>query len=158
MERVTNRTGITDSDIGLFRGRHRSKAYRLSVVIGFPLVLAAGAAVLCLYDPTKGLPLLPCFFNYFTGLDCIGCGATRALHAMLHGNLAAAASYNLFMLIWLPLPAWTLLAEWLRAVAGRPILPEIRDYRWLMIVLAASAILFMILRNLPWAPFNWLAA
>jgi len=76
----------------------------------------------------------------------------------VHGDFAAAASYNIFMLAWLPLLAYSLLAEWLRALAGRPLLPGIRDWRWLMAALAASGVLFFILRNLPCAPFSWLAA
>jgi hypothetical protein len=138
--------------------RQRSGPVRLLVLLGFPAVLAAGCLLLYHLDPVAGRGLMPCLFYQLTGINCIGCGTTRALHALLHGDLAAAASYNIFMLVWLPLPAYALLAEWLRALAGRPLLPAIRDWRWLMIVLAGSAILFFILRNLPWAPFNWLAA
>jgi hypothetical protein len=143
---------------GKIRERHRSRPGRLLAGFGLPLIAAAGAGFLYFFDPAKARPLLPCYFYLFTGFDCVGCGTTRALHALLHGDLAAAASFNLFMLAWLPLPAWFLLGVWLRAVAGRPVLHAVRDYRWLMIALLASALIFLVLRNLPWAPFNWLAA
>lgn len=136
----------------------RSLRYRAVFLIIIPLLLAAGVVILYRIDPSSGRGLIPCLFYQLTGINCIGCGTTRALHALLHGDLAAAASYNIFMLVWLPLPAYTLLAEWLEALAGRRLLPPVRDWRWLMIALAASSVLFFILRNLPWAPFNWLAA
>jgi hypothetical protein len=136
----------------------RSLAFRLSVIIGVPILLLGGIGVLSWLDADKSRVLLPCLVNRLLGIDCIGCGATRALQALLHGDLEKAASANLFMLVWLPLPLWSVLREWLQAIFGRPIIPPIRDHRWLMITLIVSALLFFILRNLPWAPFNWLAA
>jgi hypothetical protein len=61
-------------------------------------------------------------------------------------------------MIWLPLPAYALFGEWLLALTGRRLLPQIRDWRWLMLALLISSLTFLILRNLPWAPFTWLAA
>ena len=101
--------------------------------------------------------LLPCLFHQLTGLYCIGCGTTRALSALLHGDVAAAFSYNAFMLIWLAWPVWTLLGWWLKALFGRRILPQSREPRWLLILLLISALLFLVLRNLPWPPFTFLA-
>ncbi|MEA4890867.1 MAG: DUF2752 domain-containing protein [Clostridiaceae bacterium] len=130
---------------------------RLAIILGAPALAAVGILVLLWSDPIHGPGLLPCFFHGLTGLYCIGCGATRALAALLHGDLAAALSYNLFMMIWLPWPAYALLGEWLRALAGRRIIPPIKDTRPLLWALLVSAILFFILRNLPWYPWNWLA-
>jgi hypothetical protein len=146
------------SEPGPLNGPCRFSLLRLLVAAGLPAALLAGAAILYFYDPARGPRLLPCFIYQLTGLNCVGCGATRALHALLHGDLVAAASYNLFFVVWLPFLAWTFLAEWLRAVAGRPVLQHIRGWRWLLITLLASALSFLVLRNLPWAPFNWLAA
>jgi hypothetical protein len=131
---------------------------RLLIAGGLPLLLAIGAGFLRAYDPAAVYPLGPCLLHTLTGLDCIGCGMTRALRALLQGDLAAAASYNVYLLIWLPVSAWYLLGTWLKAVAGRPVLPPIRHRRWLVLALLASALLFLVLRNLPVAPFNWLAA
>lgn len=37
-----------------------------------------------------------------TGLQCPGCGISRATHAMLHGNLAEALAYNYFFVVSIP--------------------------------------------------------
>lgn len=134
------------------------KSRRLLVGLGLPLLAAAATVFLICYDPTRDRPLIPCLFLALTGLDCVGCGLTRAMHALLQGDLIAAASYNIFLLLWLPVPAWYFLGAWLQAIFGRAILPQIRSRRWLMILLLVSAILFLVLRNLPWEPFSWLAA
>jgi len=144
--------------IGFTPAFRQRAAYRLTIAAGTPIILLAGVAFLYRLDFEAGYGFIPCLFHLTTGLDCIGCGTTRALHALLHGRVGEALSYNLFMMIWLPLPAYAWLGEWLRAVAGHAVIPAIRDTRRLMLALAVSAILFFILRNLPWMPFAWLAA
>lgn len=42
-----------------------------------------------------------CMFKTFTGLDCPSCGATRAAHAILNGNLKEAFLFNPFLAIGL---------------------------------------------------------
>lgn len=54
-----------------------------------PITAAAGIAWLKL-----GLPLPPCTFKNFTGHPCVGCGATRATHALLHGEIGDALRLN----------------------------------------------------------------
>ena len=43
-----------------------------------------------------------CIFKFFTGIDCPGCGLTRAALSLLEGDLRAAAGYNV-MVFSLPL-------------------------------------------------------
>src|SRR5579864_6420943 len=43
-----------------------------------------------------------CPLHMLTGLQCPGCGATRALYEVLHGNLAAAWAYNQLFVAVLP--------------------------------------------------------
>lgn len=140
-----------------FDQMRRSPVYRWLAGAGIPAVVAAAAFLLYRVDPSV-TTLFPCVIHSVTGLDCMGCGLTRAAHAFLHGDVPAALSYNLIMPFWLLLPAYALLGEWLRAIAGRTVLPVLRDRRWLLILLLVTSVLFMILRNLPWWPFTWLAA
>ena len=73
---------------------------------GFRLAwcLAGAAAALVLYRfPPERYAFYPtCPFHTLTGWDCPGCGSTRALAALLHGEPVRALSLNpllpLFML------------------------------------------------------------
>ena len=40
---------------------------------------------------------LPCLFRAITGYSCPGCGAQRALHALMHGHFLEAIRYNYFL-------------------------------------------------------------
>lgn len=117
--------------------------------------LLAGAALLWQFDPhLAGNPLPPCPSRWLTGLFCPGCGSTRALHALLHGDLPGALAMN--PLLVLSLPAVALLAlEWLRMLPEKlvPLAMRLGHARFWAIVLIG----YGVLRNLPWAPFRWLA-
>lgn len=88
---------------------------RLKAPLGVLAAGAAGAALLLFVDPTKPGNLLPkCPFNWLTGLDCPGCGATRMVHALLHGDVVGAFHYNAVLLaLGVPLAVW-LFARWTR--------------------------------------------
>ncbi|MFC3896088.1 DUF2752 domain-containing protein [Lentzea rhizosphaerae] len=82
------------------------------------IVLAAagvGAGLLMFVDPNEPGNLLPkCPFKWVTGLDCPGCGATRMVHALLHGDVVGAFHYNAVLLtLGVPLAVW-LFARWTR--------------------------------------------
>ena len=50
---------------------------------------------------------IPCLFHYATGLQCPGCGLTRASLALLRGDLQAAYNFNqLAFFVPLFLAAW----------------------------------------------------
>lgn len=57
-------------------------------------LLAGAAVVLFAVDPTRHMVTPPCPYRTLTGLACPGCGLTRCIHALLHGDLALAFSYN----------------------------------------------------------------
>ena len=45
---------------------------------------------------------IPCIFHELTGFLCPGCGITRCIISILHGNLYEAFRYNAFVFIGLP--------------------------------------------------------
>jgi Protein of unknown function (DUF2752) len=116
-------------------------------------LLAAGCLVLALVDPTHGPTVCP--FKLVTGLDCPGCGGTRAVHDVVTGHLGAALSMNVLAVVALPFLVWGLFVS-LTAMLGGPRWKAVSlSPAWTRIALVV-VVAFWVLRNLPVAPFNWL--
>jgi hypothetical protein len=123
--------------------------------LGLLAAAVAGATVLWFFDPHEaGNPLPPCPSQWLTGLFCPGCGSTRALHALLHGDLPGALAMNPLLVVSLP-PVAVLLAHELQLLpkALAPLARQLGNARvWAVVVIG-----YAVLRNLPWPPFSWLA-
>jgi len=112
--------------------------------IGLGLVgVALGVAGLYFFDPATAWFLPPCWFQRLTGLACPGCGSTRALHQLAHGQFAAAWQLNPLVLVLAPVVILGARRGWLQ----RP------SVGW---VLLTVVVLFGIIRNVPVAPFTLL--
>lgn len=128
---------------------------RLPIAAALGVAAIAGVGLLYAFDPNSASSPFPgCLFHAITGLYCPGCGITRMLHALVHGDLARAASMNVLALAGLPVFG-VFIAE--QAGAPRwldgPLRRVLFDGRlWI-----GAAIAFGVLRNLPWAPFAALA-
>jgi hypothetical protein len=87
-----------------------------------------------------------CPIYEWTGLLCPGCGATRALAALAHGNLAEALHWNALVTMLLPvLIVWAATAYW-RALSGEEtIWPKLSSPA--VAAMLAAAALFMVVRN-----------
>ncbi|MBO4446691.1 MAG: DUF2752 domain-containing protein [Bacteroidales bacterium] len=77
----------------------------LSVIAAIIVLIVYG-----LLDPAK-VPFPRCPFFVLTGLKCPGCGTQRALHCLLHLNIADAFRYNALMVLSIPVLAVLLAAE-----------------------------------------------
>lgn len=115
---------------------------------------AIGAVVFFLFDPARVSFFPPCLFHQLTGLDCPGCGAQRALHQLLHGNIIAAIRLNVMFVFSLPLVAWFGPRIILRTLRGEPT-PLNMKWMWFYV---AAWLAFGVLRNLPFPVFTWFAA
>jgi hypothetical protein len=110
-------------------------------------VILGGSAVVYFFNPgTHGFyPVCP--FHKLTGLNCPGCGATRSLYALLHGNLRLALRDNvlfIFLIATLAVRgAWFAAKIILQQPAG-DFFPS--KSLWLLLVLT---FVFTVLRNLP---------
>jgi len=118
---------------------------RRTAALGTGIVLAGALAYIGLADPHRpGFLFPPCPFHTLTGLYCPGCGGLRMTHDLLHGDLVAAATDNLFLLLGIPaLIAWVLV----RRHRGRRVLTAPA-----FIVIAITALTWTIARNLPGFP------
>lgn len=54
------------------------------------------------FDPSTQTFFPRCPFLSLTGYKCPGCGSQRAIHAILHGELGAAWSFNPLLLLSIP--------------------------------------------------------
>lgn len=132
--------------------RHRSGRW---VVAG---ALLAGVVLFLLWRFDPGQASLPvCGLYATTGLHCPGCGATRALHQLLRGRLLWALHCNAFWVLSLPPALYLAASEARRTVRGRPLAGDLLRRPWFWISVAGLAVIFFVLRNLPFYPFDLLA-
>ena len=115
-----------------------------ALLVLLPLV-SGGVFFLYRNDPETARWMPFCVFHRATGLYCPGCGAARSLHRLLHGDFIGALRAN-----WL---LWPMLA----VAAGLLVSRRLNQCRWLGQALLLILILYWILRNLPFAPFCFLA-
>ncbi|MBC6697444.1 DUF2752 domain-containing protein [Hymenobacter sp. BT190] len=123
------------------------------------IVLLVGLALAALYfrlNPAH-YPFPRCPVNWLTGLHCPGCGTQRALHALLHGRLTEAVSFNLLAATLAPLVVLGLLHEARLQLSGQPRHYTLLYRPWLGWSIMALTVVFTVLRNLPGPVGAWLA-
>src|SRR5271163_1548576 len=64
---------------------------------------AGASAFVYTVDPNRHAVYPQCLLYHATGLYCAGCGATRALFALLHGRMLEALHDNALFVLALPL-------------------------------------------------------
>ena len=114
--------------------------------------LAAGGIYLFLFEPGKTGFFPACPFRLLTGFTCPGCGSTRGLHRLLHGDVIAAFKLNPLLILSLPFLLYALLRYTNAAIHNKP-LPGNQlnaKYIWALFFVILS---FWIFRNTPFYPF-----
>lgn len=126
------------------------RGFGLQVVL-FGFLGLAAAGVLFWFDPTQYHFYPVCVFHGVTGLQCPGCGSLRALHALLHGNVASAFHFNALLIISFPFAAWYAVWYGWRRLKHQPARLRLRPlWIWAFLIVTLA---FGILRNLPGEPF-----
>jgi len=67
------------------------------------LLVVFGLGIVYFFDPATTGFYPHCLFKTIFGLQCPGCGSLRAMHQLLHGNVAAAWALNPMLMIVGPL-------------------------------------------------------
>lgn len=114
--------------------------------------LGAGATYLFIFEPGKSGFFPVCPFRAITGFTCPGCGSTRGLHRLLHGDVVAAFEFNPLLILSLPFLFYALVRYTNAAMRGRPLKGNQLNakYIWLLFVVILS---FWVFRNTPIYPF-----
>ena len=114
--------------------------------------LAAGAAYLYIFEPGKSGFFPGCPFRALTGFTCPGCGSTRGLHCLLHGDVVAAFEFNPLLILSLPFLLYALARYTNAALRGRPLKVNHLNaaYIWILITVILS---FWVFRNTRFYPF-----
>jgi hypothetical protein len=124
-----------------------------------PAAVAGGALVACAYvsavDPNRSSAYPQCPWKLVTGLDCPMCGATRAVHSLLRGDVVGAMDHNLLFVLLLPVFIYAFVA-WTATRMGRPLPPVPITSRWVWVPLTVVMFAFTIVRNIPGTPLHWL--
>ena len=111
------------------------------------LLVLAGLLVIYFFDPAATAFYPGCAFHRVTGLNCPGCGATRGMHALLHGDWRRALKDN--ALVMLTGVALLARAGWLgMARRRRRPVPSLIP-TWSLIPWLVLALVFGVVRNLP---------
>jgi hypothetical protein len=129
-----------------FNASTRQRA-RALIFVGITL---AGLLFLRLFNPVTNGFYPPCMFHSMTGLYCPGCGSTRALYQLVHGHPSAAFAMNPLFVTLFPILVYAFLSYALLGIRGRG-LPRFFVNPTLL------KLIFWIIRNLPFYPFNLLA-
>lgn len=108
-------------------------------------VLAVGLWVVFTYNPEEVYFFPKCPTKWVTDYNCPGCGTTRALHALLHGNIAGVWHYNAALFFYVPLIILTWLGN--RQKPGN-LLRRLVQGRWYATIVLVTIIIWGIGRNI----------
>ncbi|MEO7100995.1 MAG: DUF2752 domain-containing protein [Luteolibacter sp.] len=121
------------------------------------LFLAAAATALYQRGPYGQAWLPVCTFHQLTGLNCPGCGMTRAAHATLHGRIGEAFRFNPVGMVLLPMAGVGIAIDLVGWIREKPLPFRLNvgargawAIVWILVV-------FWILRNIPYWPFTLLS-
>jgi hypothetical protein len=127
-------------------GRAAPAGHRLVSAV-LVLVALGLAGLIYFFNPSAHAIYPVCQFHRLTGLNCPGCGGTRAAHALLHGRFIEAAHDNALLVAGAAVAvvrgAWRALNRW----RGRPNGSFVPSR--LIVPLLVALALFGVLRNLP---------
>ncbi len=125
---------------------HRKTASTIAVTAVALMAVAVIATVYFVFDPSESGLFPRCPFLTMTGWRCPGCGSQRALHSLLHRDIAGAWRLNAMLLIELPLMV-ALTVAWL--LRGRyPRFRKALNSQTLILTLLTLIIIWTIARNI----------
>lgn len=119
------------------------------------LGIAGVVGVMHVYDPNVPGALPGCPILAVTGFWCPGCGLTRCVHALAHGDIGTALARNPLIVVLVAAGLVALVLWTWRRWRNRPHRPLSVPPMWVFHAGAASIVAFWVLRNIP--GWTWLS-
>ena len=119
------------------------------------VIVASAAAGYWWFEPSQARGWLFCPFHRLTGLYCPGCGSTRAIHLLLHGQVLAALRHNVLVFPALAYLGWAFVVYQRQVWFDGP--PRPPHPVWVYRILVVGLVGFWVLRNIPIWPLTLLA-
>ncbi len=116
------------------------------------LTLAVAGVYLFIFEPGKSGFFLVCPFRALTGFTCPGCGSTRGLHALVHGDVVAAFKFNPLLVLSLPFLLYAFVRFTNAAIQGRRLPGNKLEAKYIWTIFGVL-LFFWIFRNTPFYPF-----
>lgn len=135
-----------------------SQKRNLLLIAGLFLVVAVLFYYVFTHNPAnKENIYVSCTFKTITGWDCPGCGGQRALYNLLHFEFLKSLKYNALFLILIPYLCLLIFYEIRNYFWKTPIPRNFFTSNKMLWLFLITLLLFGILRNLPFYPFNFLS-
>jgi hypothetical protein len=112
-----------------------------------------GAGVVWYFNPSNVNFLPVCPLYSLTGLACPGCGLTRGFHALFHGDVITALDFNAMLPAYGAFFGYLFISLVLFVFRGRGLSMNVFKMKWVYTFLG-TALVFSVLRNLPYYPFS----
>lgn len=114
---------------------------------------AVGAGCVWYFNPSNVNFFPVCPLYSMTGIACPGCGLTRGFHALFHGDILTALDYNAMLPFYAVFLGYLFISLFLIAWRGRGLSTSVFKMKWVYTYICV-AVVFVVLRNLPYYPFN----
>ena len=123
----------------------RYKTYQKVLVVVLPLLSIPILYFIALFV-SKNITLPMCIFYKYTGMYCAGCGETRAVNALLEGNVLLALRQNALIIIALLVAIILYIETILKVVFEKKFKSLIVNYKFMWTFLGFLFV-YSILRN-----------
>ena len=129
---------------------------RLFLLFGIPLAIIGGGVALFFLNPSEHSFFPKCALYMATGFSCPGCGSTRALYQLTHGDVLEAMRLNPGLMALITLGITDYVRFVVSVIRGNPFQTLFGRLK-LLGALMGVMLVYGIIRNLPWPLFESLA-
>lgn len=114
----------------------------------FIVLFFIGAIILYIIDPVNCRLTPKCPIKFLTGLNCPGCGFQRSVHALLHGQLLTAISFNYWFVYAIPYALLFLIQRWFLKGKWKDFIGQIIENRYVVNFYIISFMTWFVIRNI----------